>query len=80
MLIIGSSFGAIIKKSGFGMPVVFSIILFLLYHVISISGEKMVKKNVIDPILGMWGSTIIMLIISILLIIIANNKYLIKLK
>ncbi len=80
MLIIGSSFGAIIQKSGFGLPVIFSIILFLLYHIISITGEKMVKKNVLDPTIGMWGSTIIMIIIGILLVIIANNKKINQLK
>lgn len=80
MLIIGGPIGAIIKKGGFGLPVIFSIILFLLYHVMSITGEKMVKKNILDPIIGMWGSTYIMLIIGVGLIIIANNSYLIQKK
>ena len=77
MLIIGAPIGAIIKKGGFGLPVVFSIILFLIYHIISITGEKMVKKDLIDPLIGMWGSTYIMLIIGIFLLTIVNKNYLI---
>ena len=74
MLIIGAPIGAIIKKGGFGLPVVFSIILFLIYHILSITGEKMVKKGLIEPVLGMWGSTYIMLTIGILLLIIVNKN------
>ena len=78
MFMIGAPVGAIIKKGGFGLPVIFSIILFLLYHVISITGEKMVKKDLVDPSLGMWGSTYIMFIIGIILILIVNDNRLIK--
>ncbi len=78
MLIIGSTTGAIIKKGGFGLPVVFSIFLFLIYHIISITGEKMVKKDLIDPIIGMWSSTFIMFTFGVILIIIINNNYLEK--
>ena len=78
MLIIGAPFGAIIKKGGFGLPVIFSIILFLVYHVISITGEKMVKKDILEAYIGMWASSYIMITIGILLIIVVNNLYLIK--
>ena len=80
MLIIGAPIGAIIKKGGFGLPVVFSIILFLIYHIISITGEKMVKKDLIEPIIGMWGSTYIMLIIGFILLMIVNKNQLIQKK
>ncbi len=78
MLIIGAPMGAIIKKGGFGLPVVFSIVLFLIYHIISITGEKMVKKDLIEPIIGMWGSTYIMLIIGLILLMIVNKNQLIQ--
>ena len=78
MLIIGAPIGAIIKKGGFGLPVVFSIVLFLIFHIISITGEKMVKKDLIEPIIGMWGSTYIMLIIGLILLMIVNKNQLIQ--
>jgi len=76
MLLIGAPIGAIIKKGGFGLPVVFSIILFLIYHIMSITGEKMVKKDVIEPIIGMWTPSLVMLIIGVILTFIVNNNYL----
>jgi len=75
MLIIGAPIGAIIKKGGFGLPVVFSIFLFLLYHILSITTEKMVKKDLLEPLVGMWTSTVIMLIIGMILIVMVNNNY-----
>jgi len=75
MLIIGGPIGAIIKKGGFGLPVIFSIFLFLIYHVLSITGEKMVKKDIINPIIGMFSSTFIIMIIGVVLIVIVNNNF-----
>jgi lipopolysaccharide export system permease protein len=64
---IGAPLGAIIKKGGIGLPVVVSVLFFLLFHVSSITGEKMAKTGVIDPFTGMWLSTFILLPISIFL-------------
>ena len=38
--LIGAPLGAIIRKGGLGMPIVISIAFFLIYYIISISGEK----------------------------------------
>ena len=67
MFLIGAPLGGIIKKGGFGLPVVISIILFISYHIISITGEKLVKKNVVDTLFGIWGPTILFFMLGILL-------------
>lgn len=54
LFFIGAPLGSIIRKGGLGVPLVVSVILFIFYHIISISGEKMAKEGVIDPALGMW--------------------------
>ncbi|EOR92848.1 membrane protein, putative [Arcticibacter svalbardensis MN12-7] len=51
---IGAPLGAIIRKGGLGLPVVMSIIFFLIYHIISTIGEKSAKEGDISPVLGMW--------------------------
>lgn len=51
---IGAPLGAIIRKGGLGLPVVMSVIFFLIYHIISQIGEKSAKAGTIDPIVGMW--------------------------
>jgi lipopolysaccharide export system permease protein len=57
---IGAPLGAIIRKGGLGMPVVISVLFFVLYYIISISGEKIAREGFVDPGLGMWISGIIL--------------------
>jgi lipopolysaccharide export system permease protein len=54
LFFIGAPLGAIIKKGGFGLPLVISLLLFILYYVITIFGEKLAKQGVLPPVLGMW--------------------------
>jgi lipopolysaccharide export system permease protein len=67
LFFIGAPLGAIIRKGGIGLPVVISIILFLLYHVISITGEKFAREGVLYPWQGMWLSSVILLPVGIFL-------------
>jgi lipopolysaccharide export system permease protein len=64
---IGAPLGAIIRRGGLGMPVVISVIFFVFYYIISISGEKFVREDVWSPVTGMWISTFILLPIGIYL-------------
>nr|WP_202405974.1 LptF/LptG family permease [Hufsiella ginkgonis] len=57
---IGAPLGAIIRKGGLGLPVVMSIIFFLIYHIISTIAEKSAKEGSIQPVLGMWLAIIIL--------------------
>lgn len=61
LFFIGAPLGAIIRKGGLGMPLVVSIIVFLLYYIISITGEKAVKEGALSPEIGMWISSAVML-------------------
>jgi len=70
---IGAPLGAIIRKGGLGMPVIVSVLLFLIYYVISMTGEKFVREDILPPFAGMWISTIILIPISILLTYKAAN-------
>ena len=60
LFFIGAPLGAIIRKGGLGMPVVVSVIIFLIYHILSISGEKLVKQDEATPFFGMWMASIIL--------------------
>jgi lipopolysaccharide export system permease protein len=66
---IGAPLGAIIRKGGLGVPVIVSVMLFLIYYVISMMGEKVVRENVLPPFAGMWVSTFILIPVSIWLTI-----------
>ncbi|MGB4398037.1 MAG: LptF/LptG family permease [Daejeonella sp.] len=60
LFFIGAPLGAIIRKGGLGLPVVMSVIFFLIYHIISTISEKSVKDGAIEPAIGMWLAIIIL--------------------
>lgn len=71
--LIGAPLGAIIRKGGLAMPVVVSVLFFVIYYVISIAGEKMAKEGTWNTAFGMWFSAIILLPIALYLTRIATN-------
>ena len=64
---IGAPLGAIIRKGGLGTPAVISIFFFVIYYVISISGQKLVEEDVVGTFAGMWASSYILMPIGIFL-------------
>jgi lipopolysaccharide export system permease protein len=58
MFMIGAPLGSIIKKGGLGMPVILSITFFILFYMLTITGEKWAKEGVVDPLIGTWFSNL----------------------
>lgn len=56
---VGAPLGAIIRKGGLGMPVVVSILLFIAYYIVSMTGEKSAREDVWQMFTGMWFSTLV---------------------
>ena len=73
MFFIGAPLGAIIRKGGFGMPIVFAIIVFIAYHFTTTFGRKIAQDGTLDPFLGAWGSSIILTPLAIILTYRATN-------
>ena len=71
--LIGAPFGAIIRKGGLGLPVVVSVVFFIIYYIISLSGEKMAGEGNWSAFRGMWISTFVLFPIAIFLIYKATN-------
>ena len=64
---IGAPLGSIIRKGGLGMPVVISVVMFIIYYIIDTMGQKMARQGVLDVWQGMWLSSAILLPIGIFL-------------
>lgn len=73
MFFIGAPLGAIIRKGGFGMPIVFAMIIFVAFHFTSTFGRKVAQDGTLDAFLGAWGSAIILTPLAILLTYRATN-------
>ena len=67
LFFVGAPLGAIIRKGGLGLPMVIAIILFLTYYFIGVFAENYAKEGNINPILGGWASTLVMLPLGVFL-------------
>jgi lipopolysaccharide export system permease protein len=73
LLFVGCSMGAIVRKGGFGMPILIAVLYFVLFHVLNVIGEKLAKGFVIPPFAGMWMASIVLLPLALFLTYKANN-------
>ncbi|MEG1267151.1 MAG: LptF/LptG family permease [Myroides sp.] len=67
MFFIGAPLGAIIRKGGLGLPMVFAVLIFISYHFINTFGKKLAQENGITPFFGAWLSTMVLLPMAITL-------------
>ncbi|MGY4539948.1 lipopolysaccharide export system permease protein [Mucilaginibacter sp. UYNi724] len=67
LFLIGAPLGAIIRKGGLGLPVVVSVIFFLIYYIIGTIGEKSAKEGDLSPLVGAWVSIIVLFPIGLFL-------------
>ena len=58
---IGAPLGAIIKKGGMGLPVIISVLLFIVYYIIDNIGFKMARDGEMSVFEGIWLSSGILL-------------------
>ena len=64
---IGAPLGAIIRKGGLGMPVVVSILFFIVYFVVDTFGVKMARERMWEIPYGMWLSSVLLMPIGVFL-------------
>lgn len=57
---IGAPLGAIIRKGGIGMPVVASVLFFIIYYIIDTFGFNMTKNESVSVAFGMWLSALVL--------------------
>ena len=67
LFFIGAPLGAIIRKGGLGMPAVVATIFFVLFWIVSFTGEKYTAEGVLPAWQGMWIAPLILLPIGIFL-------------
>jgi lipopolysaccharide export system permease protein len=60
LFFIGAPLGAIVRKGGFGAPVVIAALLFMIYFILFSVGENLAKEEIVSPFLGMWFAGIVL--------------------
>ena len=67
MFFIGAPLGAIIRKGGLGLPIVFAILIFIIFHFINTFGKKVAQQDELAPFLGCWMSCFVLTPLAIIL-------------
>ena len=75
LFFIGTPLGSIIRKGGFGLPMIMAIVIFVIYFFISILGKNMAESNTISPFVGGWLATFVLLPFGILLSMVPKTLF-----
>mgnify|MGYP006141400751 CR=1 FL=1 len=73
MFFIGAPLGAIIRKGGLGLPIVFAMLIFIIFHFINVFGKKIAQEDGLPPFMGAWMSSFVLTPLAILLTYRATN-------
>ena len=73
LFFVGAPLGAIVKKGGFGTPVVIATLIFMIYFILTEIGQGLVKSGAVPAYVGMWLATISLTPIALLLMRSAAN-------
>jgi lipopolysaccharide export system permease protein len=68
LFLIGAPLGSIIRKGGIGTPLIFAVAFFVVFFLLNNFGEKFVKQDVLEPKIGMWLATYILLPVGVFLV------------
>ena len=66
LFFVGAPLGALIRKGGFGAPVVIAALIFMLYFILISIGDNLADTSSISPFLGMWMAALIFTPVAIL--------------
>ena len=67
LFFIGAPIGSLIRKGGLGTPAVVSILFFVLYWVVDISGTKLARDGAATPFIGDFISAFVLIPIGVFL-------------
>ncbi|POS02184.1 lipopolysaccharide export system permease protein [Flavobacterium croceum DSM 17960] len=67
MFFIGAPLGAIIRKGGMGLPIVFAMAIFIIFHFVNTFGKKVAQEGGIPAFFGVWLSTLVLIPLAVYL-------------
>jgi len=67
LFFIGAPLGSIIRKGGFGLPMILAILIFVIYYFVSTLGRNMAHSSSLTAAFGGWLATMVLLPLGLLL-------------
>ena len=68
MFLIGAPLGALIRKGGFGLPMILALLIFLSYHFGATFFKNTAEDGSISPFIGTASPTIVLFVLSLMMI------------
>jgi len=68
-VLVGAPLGVLARRGGFGVGAAMSLLFFVLYWMLMISGEKIAERGLLDPMISMWLGNAVMACIGIALVV-----------
>ncbi len=68
-VLVGAPLGVLARRGGFGIGAGMSLLFFVLYWALMISGEKIAERGLLDPAISMWLPNVVMTAIGTLLVV-----------
>jgi len=59
--------GSIIRKGGLGLPIVFAVAIFIIFHFINTFGKRVAQENEMSAFMGVWMSSMVLTPLAVLL-------------
>jgi lipopolysaccharide export system permease protein len=61
LFFLAAPLGTIIRKGGLGLPMVISIVMFIIYYVIDMIGDKIAREGIVPVWFGAWLATFLLI-------------------
>ena len=68
-VLVGAPLGLRSRRGGFGIGASMSLLFFVLYWMLMISGEKVAARGLVDPFISIWAADLVMACIGVWLIV-----------
>ncbi len=74
-LFIGAPMGAIVRKGGFGYPMLIAIVFFMIFMIITIFSKNIAENGILNPTIAAWLPNLVLFPVGLLLTYQAMNGY-----
>jgi len=75
MFLVGVPLGAIIRKGGYSTPIIFGIVIFLIYYIFNMFGKNAAEEAKIPAWLGAWIAALVLLPLGLYLTYKSTNDH-----
>ena len=66
--VLGGAIGLRVRRGGRGIGVLLSIVLMVVYYLVSLLGESLARTGTLSPVTGLWAATALMLVLTLILL------------